>query len=147
MIIDGLLLFSSAQNLTTGTEASTNIIDLGNARDMGPGELPLRVAAQVITAFATTDTATLRIDLQGSTDNVTYNTYASSRTYTAGELTAGARLAPMDWPNVAVGDLPRYIRLAYQSGALHWTPGSVTAMLVLDRQDWRAYPAGINISN
>lgn len=147
MIIDGLLLFSSAQNLTTGTEASTNVIDLLNARDMGPGELPLRVACYVGTAFATTDAATLRIDLQGSTDNVTFNTYASSRTYTAAELTAGKKLAPLDWPNVAVGSLPRYLRLAYQSGALHWTPGSITSMLVLDRQDDFAYPAGINISN
>lgn len=147
MIIDGLLLFSSAQNITTGTEASTNVIDLLNARDIGPGELPLRVAAYVITAFATTDSATLQLALQGSTDNVTYNTYALSRAYSAAELTAGAKLAPLDWPNVAVGSLPRYIRLAYISGALHWTPGSVTSMLVIDRQDDRAYPAGINISN
>lgn len=147
MIIDGLLLFSSAQDLTTGTVASTNVIDLQNARDMGPGELPLRLAASVITAFATTDSATLTIQLQGSTDNTTYNVYAQSRAYTAGELTAGARLAPMDWPNVAVGSLPRYLRLAYVMGALHFTPGSVTAMLVLNRQDDRAYPAGINVSN
>lgn len=147
MIIDGLLLFSSAQDVATGTTASTNVIDLKNARDMGPGELPLRVACYVVTAFATTDSATLQIALQGSTDNVTFNTYALSRAYTAAELVAGAKLAPMDWPNVAVGDLPRYIRLAYLAGALHFTPGSVTAMLVLDRQDDRAYPAGITISN
>jgi hypothetical protein len=146
MIIDGLLLFSSAQNITTGTEASTNVIDLQNARDMGPGQLPLRVAAYVVTAFATTDSATLTIQLQGSTDNSTYSVYAQSRAYTAGELTAGAKLAPLDWPNVAVGALPRYLRLAYVSGALHWTPGSITAMLVLDREDRVAYPAGINIA-
>lgn len=147
MIIDGLLLFSSAQNLTTGTEASTNVIDLANARDMGPGELPLRIAAYVGTAFVSTDSATLTILAQGSTDNTTFNTYAQSRAYTAGELVAGAKLAPIDWPNVAVGSLPRYLRLAYASGALHWTPGSITAMLVLDRQDERSYPAGVNIQN
>lgn len=147
MIIDGLLLFSSAQNLTTGTEASTNIVDLANARDMGPGEQPLRIACYVGTAFATTDSATLTIQAQGSTDASTWAVYAQSRAYSAAELVAGAKLAPMDWPNVAVGSLPRYLRLAYVSGALHWTPGSVTSMLVLDRQDDRAYPAGINISN
>lgn len=147
MIIDGLLLFSSAQDLTTGTQASTNVIDLANARDIGPGELPLRVAAYVITAFATTDSATLTVQLQGSTDNSTFSVYAQSRAYTAGELTAGAKLAPLDWPNVAVGSLPRYIRLAYVQGALHFTPGSVTAMLVIDRQDDRTYPAGINVAN
>lgn len=147
MIIDGLLLFSTAQDLTTGTIASTNVIDLQNARDMGPGQLPLKLAAQVVTAFATTDAGTLTIQLQGSTDNVTYNIYAQSRVYTAGELVAGARLAPLDWPNVAVGALPRYLRLAYVMGALHFTPGSITAMLVLDRQEDRAYPAGINVAN
>jgi len=147
MIIDGLLLFSSAQNLTTGTEASTNIVDLKDARDIGPGELPLRIAAYVVTAFATTDSATLTIQAQGSTDASTWVVYAQSRAYTAAELTAGAKLAPMDWTNVAAGALPRYIRLAYVQGALHFTPGSITSMLVIDRQDDRAYPAGINISN
>ena len=147
MIIDGLLLFSSAQDLTTGTITSTNVIDLQNARDMGPGEKPLRLACYVVTGFATTDAGTLTIQLQGSTDNATYNIYAQSRAYTAGELTAGAKLAPFDWPNVAVGALPRYLRLAYVMGALHFTPGSVTAMLVLDREDRVNYPAGINIAN
>lgn len=146
MIIDGLLLFSSAQNLTTGTEISTNVVDLQNARDMGPGELPLRIAAYVTTAFATTDSATLVIQAQGSTDNSTWVVYAQSRAYTAGELTLGAKLAPMDWPNVSVGALPRYLRLAFVNGALHWTPGAITSMLVLDRQDHYAYPAGINIA-
>jgi len=147
MIIDGLLLFSSAQDIATGTVVSTNIIDLQNARDVGPGELPLRIAAYVVTAFATTDAATLTIQAQGSTDNSTWNVYAQSRAYTAGELIAGAKLAPFDWPNVAVGALPRYLRLAYVAGALHFTPGSVTAMIVLDREERVAYPAGINVSN
>lgn len=147
MIVDGLLLFSTAQNLTTGTEASTNIVDLTNTRDMGPGELPLRIACYVITAFTTTDSATLTIQAQGSTDASTWSVYAQSRAYSAAELTAGAKLAPFDWPNVAVTALPRYLRLAYVQGSLHFTPGAVTSMLVLDRQDDRAYAAGINIAN
>lgn len=148
MIIDGLLLFSSAQNITTGTtQASTNVIDLLNARDMGIGNLyPLKVACFVTTAFTSTDTGLLTINLQGSTDNSTWTTYASSPAYSAADLTAGAKLAPLDWPH-RQGALPRYLRLNYDVGALHFTPGAVTSMLVLDRQDATQYPPGLGISN
>lgn len=150
MIIDNLLLFSSAQNLTTGTEVSTNVIDLLNARDMGIGDNPaLKIAAYVTTAFSSTDSATLTFQAQGSTDNVTFTVYAQSRAYTAGELTIGSKLFPIDWPHRAPdsASMPRYLRLAYVCGALHFTPGALTSMIVIDRQDAPAYPAGINISN
>ena len=148
MIIDGLLLFSSAQNLTTGTEVSTNVIDLLNARDMGVGDDPaLKIACFVITAFATTDSATLTIQAQGSTDNSTFTVYAQSRAYSAADLTAGEKLFPIDWPHRSVSALPRYLRLAYVCSTLHFTPGALTSMLVLDRQDGTQYPAGITVAN
>lgn len=148
MIIDNLMLFSSAQDLTTGTIASTNVLDLLNARDMGIGDDPaLKLAIFVTTAFVSTDSATLTISAQGSTDNSTFSTYASSRAYSAADLTAGAKLLPIDWPHRSVDAMPRYLRLSYVMGSLHFTPGAVTAALVLDRQDAPAYPAGVNISN
>jgi len=149
MIIDGLLLFSSAQNLTTGTIASTNVLDLLNARDMGIGNLyALKIACFVTTAFSSTDSGTLTVQAQGSTDNSTFTTYAESRAYSAADLVAGNKLLPIDWPHRGPGDaLPRYLRLAYVMGALHFTPGAVTAMLVLDRQDATVYPPGLAISN
>lgn len=148
-IMDGLLLFSSAQNLTTGTIASTNVIDLLNARDMGIGDDPaLKVMCYVTTAFASTDSGTLTVQAQGSTDNSTFTTYAESRAYSAADLLINNKLFPIDWPHRGPGDaFPRYLRLAYVMGALHFTPGAVTAALVLDRQDASQYPAGINISN
>lgn len=151
MILDGLLMFSSAQNLTTGTIASTNVIDLANAREMGVGDDPaLKLAIYVTTAFATTDAGTLTIQAQGSTDNSTFTTYAESRAYAAADLALGRKLFPIDWPHRGPGDaLPRYLRLAFVMGALHFTPGAVSAFLVLDRTDWdpMLYPAGINIVN
>lgn len=148
MIIDGLLLFSTAQNLTTGTEVSTNVIDLLNARDMGVGDSPaLKIAMFVSTAFTTTDSATLTVQAQGSTDNSTFTIYAQSRAFSAADLTAGAKLFPIDWPVRSVTATPRYLRLAYVLGSLHFTPGAVTSMLVLDRQDADQYPAGVTISN
>lgn len=146
MLIDGLLLFSSAQNVTTGDNVSTNVIDLNNARDMGVGT-PLLIAAYVVTAFATVDSATLTIQAQGSTDNVTFSTYSQSRAYTAGELAANTKVGFQAWPAVPNLALPRYLRLNYAVGALNFTPGSITSMLVLDRQDERAYPPGIYINN
>lgn len=149
MIIDGLLLFSSAQNITTGEIASTNVIDLLNARDIGPGGWPrIRVAAYVGTGFATADAAVLTIRLQSSTDNTTYTTIASSPAYTAAQLTAGAKLVPFDWPPLPPGvALPRYLRLLYDVASLNFTPGNLTSMLVLDREDIRAYPPGLGITN
>lgn len=149
MIMDGLLLFSSAQNLTTGTIASTNVIDLLNARDMGIGDDPaLKLACFVTTAFSSTDSGTLTVQVQGSTDNNTFTTYAESRAYSAADLLVNAKLFPIDWPHRGPGDaLPRYLRVAYVMGSLHFTPGAVTTALVLDRQDATQYPAGINISN
>lgn len=151
MILDGLLLFSSAQNLTTGTIVSTNVIDLANARDIGVGDNPaMKLAIYVTTAFATTDSGTLTIQAQGSTDNSSFSVYAESRAMAAAELAVGRKLFPIDWPHRSSGDaLPRYLRLAYVMGALHFTPGALSAFLVLDRTDWEPmlYPAGITIAN
>lgn len=151
MIMDGLLLFSSAQALTTGTIASTNVIDLVNARNMGIGDDPaLKIACYATTAFAAGTSVV--IQAQGSTDNSTYTTYAESRTILLADLTVGAKLFPIDWPanglaNTAGNDpLPRYLRLAYVCAGT-FTGGALTAALVLDRQDNVQYPAGINISN
>ena len=148
MIIDGLLLFSTAQNLTTGSEVSTNVIDLLNARDMGVGDDPaLKIACFVTTAFSSTDSATLTISAQGSTDNSTYTIYAESRAFSAADLTIQTKLFPIDWPHRSVTALPRYLRLGYTLGSLHFTPGALTSMLVLDRQDATQYPPGVGISN
>lgn len=149
MIIDSLLMFSTAQNLTTATIASTNVIDLLNARDMGIGDDPsLEVAIFVTTAFASTDSGTLTIQAQGSTDNSTFTVYAESRAYSAADLAINNKLFPITWPHRGPGDgLPRYLRLAYVMGSLHFTPGALSAFLVLDRQDATQYPAGITIAN
>ena len=147
MKMDSQLLFSSAQNLTTGTIVSSNVLDLANARDIGVGR-PLKVAMYVTTAFASTDSGTLTVLYRVSTDNSTYTTLVSSRAYTAGELAINTKLFPIDVPalddNVA---LPRYHRLDYVMGALHFTPGAITAALVIDRHDVRAYPAGQVVAN
>lgn len=148
MILDGALLFDSATAVTaaTGTQASANVLDLLNARDIGAAHWPdLKLLAQVIQAFAGGTSVSLA--LQGSTDNVTYTTMLTSAAFTLGSLTAGSRLADISVPRPAPGQaMPRYLRLLYTTVGTH-TQGTITAGIVLDRQDWSAYPPGITISN
>lgn len=148
MILDGALLFDSAAAITaaSGTQASTNVLDLLNARDMGIGDAPsLKILAQVITAFA--GGTSVVVALQGSTDNTTYTTMLASAALTLGSLTAGSRIFDVDVPRPVPGQaVPRYLRLLYTTVGTH-TLGTVTAGIVLDRQDQIAYPAGINIVN
>lgn len=147
MILDGLLLFSTAQNITT-SDVSTNVIDLQNARDMGIGDDPsLKVLVVVTTAFTSTD-GTLTITAQGSTDNSTFDDYVSSKAMTAGTLTKGkAFVFPIDWPATpAPFSLPRYLRLNYTVANTAFTPGAVTATLVADRFDNRAYARNYTVA-
>jgi hypothetical protein len=148
MILDGALLFDSAHAITAagGTEASTNVLDLTNARDLGVMNWPaMKVLVNVIQAFA--GGTSLSVAFQGSTDNVTYTTMISQAAQTLGNLIAGSRIMDIDVPRPAPGQaIPRYLRLLYTTVGTH-TLGTVTAALVLDRQDFIAYPAGINVSN
>lgn len=146
MILDGLLQFSSAQAITA-TAASTNVLDMLNARDMGAADPMIQVAVTVGTAFTTANGGTLVVQVQGSADNAAWTTYAESRAYAAADLAAGNRLLPIELPGKASADaLPRYYRLNYVV-ANAFTGGTINANLVLDRQQDYAYPAGINISN
>lgn len=148
MILDNLLAFSVNQTITT-TAVSTNIVDLNNARDIGVGDNPaMKIAIFVGTAFTSTAAATLQIQAQGSTDSTTWVTYAESRAYSIANLGAGDKLFPIDWPAIIDDDpLPRYIRLNYVGGVATLTTGALSAYLVLDRQDWRSYPAGLTVAN
>ena len=146
MIIDGLLLFDSNLALTS-TQTSTNVIDLVNARDVGPGNsTALTVMSTVL--FQSAGSSTLTITLQDSTDNSTYTTLAVSPAIAKAQMVAGARLWGVDIPALPAGRaLGRYLRLNYTVATADFTAGNLSAMIVLDDQQNRAYPPGIAISN
>lgn len=158
MILDGNLLFDTAAAITS-TVASTNVVDLANFRDLGVngGEFaPPKLMVLVTTAFATSTAATLQVSFQGSTDNSTWTTYASSPVYAAAALTAGARLFDIDMPRPPAGvAVPRYVRLNYTVGTSTFSAGAVTSALVMQRQDTpvstagyqSGYPSGFTVSN
>lgn len=176
MIRDAFLLFDSAANLAqvTGTYTSANILDLHmsgiptlanlqGARDLGIGDNPaLKLLVQVVTAFTGT-TGTLQVILQGAPDNGSgvpgsYSNWWASPLYTVAQLNAGSRLMDMDLPRPPDGvSMPRFLRMSYVIATATMTAGTVSAEIILDRQDQPyqgtdnsisgGYPAGLTIAN
>lgn len=166
MIIDGALQFTGAAGAvntdspTTGTQQSTNVLDLVNARDMGIGDDPaLELLIQILETFA--DGTSLDVQLQGAPDNGSgspgsYTTMWTSGALAEAVLIAGRYLANITFPRTilalpntgasAAQALPRFLRLQYVTVGTH-TAGAIYGAIVLDRQDYVAYPAGINIAN
>src|SRR6267154_293586 len=187
MILDGLLLFTGGSGgvgnadgrndvPTTGTQTSSNIIDLGvgtaaqpalpsfaaggGARDIGIGDDPaLKLLVQVLTGFA--GGTSLQINAQGAPDNGSgapgsFVIYASGPVVALASLIVGARLFDIDWPRPALDfPPPRFIQLGYVVVGTMSGGGAVQGYLVLDRHDLPenanavlgGYPAGINIAN
>ena len=157
MYLDGALQFSGTPGVagstdapTTGTQQSTNIVDLVNSRDMGIGDDPaLKLVCVVATAF--TAGTSLQVQFQGAPNNAgspgTWTTYAESAAAVEADLIVGRYLLPMDIPRPPPGvPLPRFYRLQYVSAGTHAT-GAVFAAIVLDRQDYVNYPPGITVPN
>lgn len=185
MIIDAKLLFTGTINgatstiadssttdaPTTGTQASSNVLDIGvasgipasasggGARDLGIGDDPsLKLLAVVTTAF--TGGTSLQLQLQGGVDNGSgaigsVTTMWTSAAIVEASLTVGAQLANVDVPRpVPTQALPRFFKLNFITSGTHST-GSVLAAIVIDRFDQiqgatnlnSGYPAGITVSN
>lgn len=182
MILDAFLLFSGGSggvgnndgqtdSPTTGTQDSSNIIDLGvtsgipssanggGARDLGVGDDPsLKLLAVVTTAFASG--TSLQIVLAGAPDNGAGAPGAFTTMYTGpavaeANLLQGATIADVDVPRVIPGQaLPRFIKLQYVTVGTH-TAGKIEATVALDRFDQikgtggalSGYPAGITVAN
>lgn len=157
MIIDGALQFTgtagtvSGDSPTTGTQNSTNIIDLLNARDLGITDDPsIKILAQVMTAFA--GGTSLQLELRGAPDNGsgvpgTWTTYATGPVILTAGLVVGARLMDHDLPRKASGAaLPRFLQLRSVADGT-FDAGAYFASLVLDRDDYVVYPAGMTVQN
>lgn len=185
MIIDGFFLFTGTSNgasggitsgantdaPTTGTQDSSNIVDIGiksgipsslaggGARDLGIGDKPgLKVLAQVTTAF--TGGTSLVVQLQGAPDNGTGfpGTWAvlwASNAIPEANLTQGADIANVFFPQPEPGQpLPRFVKMTFVSAGTH-TAGQIEGAVVLDQimqitsttGALSGYPAGLNVAN
>lgn len=184
MILDNLLMFSGTSNgatggitagpqtdlPTTGTQAASNIIDLGlsglpasasggGARDIGVGDYPaMKFMAMVVTAI--TGGTSLQLQIQGAPDNGSggqgsYTTMWTSAVIAEASLVAGAQLANIDIPRVVFAQvLPRFLKLNYISVGTH-SAGAIECGIVLDLDQqifgttgaYSGYPAGITVAN
>ena len=135
MIIDKRLQVSSAQALTA-TAASTDVIDLGAAAAIGPGEpLWLVVVARVALA-GTSPTLAIAIQTDDNSGFSSATSLVSSQTLTA--LAAGAKVVlPMPFTN------ERYLRANFTLGG---TTPTCTVDAFFTNQDptsWVAMPDAI----
>lgn len=185
MILDGYLTFTGDKNgatstiavagtwtdfPTTGTEYSSNIVDIGitsgipssanggGARDLGIGDDPsLKLLVVVTTTFA--GGTNMVTSLQGGIDNgagaPTWGTDMwTSSTILEASLLQGTYIANVDVPRTIPGQaLPRFFRLKFVTSGTH-TSGALLGAIVLDRIDQiglsgtlSGYPAGITVSN
>jgi len=128
MIMDAETRFSNAQAITADA-ASTNVIDTGTTKDVGPGE-PLNVSAIVTTTF--TDLTSIHITLQ--TDTVEAFSSPTDLVST-GEIPLASLVAGYEFPKLVVPNTAqRYLRLHYDCTGTDPTAGAVTAGIVFDQQ-------------
>jgi hypothetical protein len=136
MYMDRQNLFSAAQAITTGSAASTDIIDLGSTRDIGSGEV-LEVIVVIDQTFTSGGAGTLDVKLQ--TDTAvgfgTVVTLLSTGATALASLTAGAQIARWRVPRGVL----RYLRLQYVVATADMTAGTVTAGISIGRQETAVY--------
>ena len=130
-----------------GSTVSTNIIDLGIARDIGGAVTDqLMLLCQVATAFTSGGSATLQVQFQTAPDNGSgapgsWSTLAQSDAIPVASLVQGYKFLPGEVP----GGMLRFIRLNYVIATAVMTGGVLKASLVpsLDLQPAyaRAYVA------
>jgi hypothetical protein len=138
MLIDKQNQLSDAQAVTsTGSTPSTNVIDLGVAREVGGAVTDhLMLLCEVTTPFTSGGAATLKVQVQTSPDNSAWTTLAQSDDVPVASLVQGYRFLPGELP----GGTSRYLRLNYVVGTAAMTAGALTAALVPSLDVQRAYP-------
>ena len=134
MYQDAYLQFSAAQAVTASA-ASTNVIDLGQARDMGAGE-NLCVDIRVATTCTASGAATVTFQLQIASDAAFSSPIIieQSDAIPKASLVAGAAI-PMKVHRSSPYAPQQYMRLYYVVATGPLTAGAFTAGLTKDVQD------------
>jgi hypothetical protein len=144
MYVDAQLLFSDAQAVTAAAD-STNLIDLGVARDIGTGEnLYVVVCVDVALTDGSND-STVTVALQGdSTATITPDATESIITIPALAAAGNVYIAKLSPGSAPLGY--RYINLKYTPNNGNLTTGSFTAFLAKDVQKYVSYADNVVIS-
>lgn len=138
----------------TATTAS-NVINLGNARDLGrgQGEGTPQIAVVVGTGITSASTGLLvNAQFQGSTDSVNWTTYIETGALSTASFAAGQYILPQSVPRVPSGvALPLYYRMNLALSGQATTAissGTLIGGIVLDRAENNVgdYPSGFSVN-
>lgn len=135
MVIDAFLQLSAAQALTV-TAFSTNTVDLGVARDIGPGE-ELEISITVDTVFASGTSVNFQYVTSANANLSTPTVLIETGAVATSELTAGRPPIVFRVPRALLKAAPigqRYVGLQYTIVGT-FTTGAVTANMVMDAGD------------
>ena len=127
MIIDKSNLFSEGQELTTGAEASTNVIDLGAIDTTSPitHSKYSDIFAHVVTAFVGGTNTKVAFQTDDDVEFGTAETIYETPVVLTADLVAGYKFN-LHFPKQGV---KRYARLLFTTTGTH-TAGKITAGLV-----------------
>ena len=149
MILDGQLQFSAAQAVTAAV-ASTNNIDVGEARNLGEGK-DLYVALIVATALTDGGANTgVQVSLYGDT-STSFTPAGQQLLFTVPKnaaLASGPYYAKLS-PDFVAGTLAasyRFMELFYNPTGANLTGGAFTSYLTTDIAGFKAYAKGYTIS-
>lgn len=147
MLLDKLNIFSEAQTVTTGSSsgiASTNVIDLNSARDIGVGE-NLYLVVTVDTSLSDTgNNSTLAVHTQ-TDDNESFNTPTNTALITTFAVNTAAKTTVIKRVDPGMFN-EQYGRVHYLSDNGDLATGAVSAFLTHDPDIIRQYPDAITIS-
>lgn len=139
MITDAQTRFSNAQAVTTGTQLSDNVYDLGVARDVGRGT-PLRVVVTCDTSFAGGTSLAINIVESANADLSSATVISAGTAIVEASLVAGAKLADRHLPQTS----KRYVGLQFVSAGTH-SAGKVTGGIVIDSDSGTQFAANIGL--
>jgi hypothetical protein len=148
MITDALLQLSSAQAVTASA-VSTNTIDLGTARDLGPGsDLYATFSVDVAATAAGAATVTFQIISSAAANLSSATVLTQTEPIGKAELTIGKVFSlPLGNAILAAQKLgQRYLGVQYTVGTGPLTAGSFTCNLSLDCvTDVKSYASGFTV--
>lgn len=143
MLIDRQLRFSNEQAVTADA-ASTDLIDLDAARDIGAGTPLWLVVVVTTTMDDTSDNSTCTVSVETDTA-AAFSSATTTQTleaFPAVSVAGTTRIVPL----APFGTAERYMRLKYTMANGDLSAGKFTAFLTTDPHNWRAYADGITVS-